>query len=179
MTATNRGPKLGSINQGLRMELLAMAVEDQRMIKKPGLPETPEQAEENKRMRLRHATRLKEIIVRYGWPGGPLVGGDGAHGAWLLALNSGDDKFTEECLPLMERAVATGEANAGELAYLVDRVRVIHGQPQVYGTQFTPGKDGDLVLYQIEDRAAVDERRKGVGLESLAEYEKRSLESRR
>jgi hypothetical protein len=48
--------------------------------------------------------------------------------------------------------------------------------PQVYGTQFTSGADGQLVLYPIENAELVDERRRGVGLPAMADYEKKLRE---
>ncbi len=41
-----------------------------------------------------------------------------------------------QCLLLMEQAVSKGEASAKDYAYLLDRVRMNQGRPQVYGTQF-------------------------------------------
>ncbi len=70
----------------------------------------------------------------------------------------------------MKAAVARREAAAKDWAYLVDRVRVSRQQPQVYGTQFTQSADGGFQPQPIEDSAHVDERRKSVGLVSLAEY---------
>jgi hypothetical protein len=46
------------------------------------------------------------------------------------------------------------------------------GKPQIYGTQFTSAADGKLVLHPIEDAEHVDERRRAVGLPSMAEQER-------
>lgn len=73
------------------------------------------------------------------------------------------------CLGLLEAAVEAGEAEAKDLAYLFDRVRVAEGQPQRYGTQFTI-TNGQLEPAPLEDPANVDERRASVGLMPLAEY---------
>jgi len=63
------------------------------------------------------------------------------------------------------------DASAGDLAYLVDRVRVAKGQPQVYGTQLGAGPDGELIpRTPIEDEANVDARRAAAGLGTLEEY---------
>ena len=54
-----------------------------------------------------NTARLREIIGRHGWPGRQLAGDDGAHAAWLLAQHA-PPEFQEECLPLLENAVARG-----------------------------------------------------------------------
>jgi Family of unknown function (DUF6624) len=68
-----------------------------------------------------------------------MVGGDGAHAAWLLARHADQDPaFQRRCLELLTQAVASGEAAKIELAYLTDRV-LAEGKPQEYGTQFVGG----------------------------------------
>lgn len=116
---------------------------------------------------------MREIVARYGWPGKSLVGKDGAHAAWLLVQHSRDLGFQQQCLEKLELAVAQGEAQAVEHAYLYDRVAVNTGKPQRWGTQF----DADHQPYPIEDAARVDERRKAIGLSSLAEYARLLRES--
>jgi hypothetical protein len=123
----------------------------------------------------KHTTRMKEIIAKHGWPGRSLVGDDGAHAAWLLVQHA-EASFMAECLPLMEQAVSAEEAFIKDYAYLLDRVRMNQGKPQVYGTQFTSGADGKLALYPIENAALVDERRRNVGLPPMADYEKKLRE---
>jgi hypothetical protein len=51
-------------------------------------------------------------------------------------------------------------------AYLLDRVCIRRGQPQVYGTQVGP--DGQP--FPIGDAVRVDARRRSVGLGPLATY---------
>jgi hypothetical protein len=119
----------------------------------------------------RHTSRMRKIVEKHGWPGHSLVGVDGAHAAWLLVQHA-DSSFMAQCLPLMERAVAAGEAAGKDYAYLLDRVRMRQGKTQIYGTQFTSAADGRLVLYPIEDAEYVDERRRAVGLPSMAEQER-------
>jgi hypothetical protein len=113
---------------------------------------------------------MKTIVAEQGWPGRSLVGEDGAAAAWLLVQHADlDVDFQERCLTLMEAAVEAGEARPSHWAYLVDRVRVNRKQLQVYGTQFIDRGQGPMPQ-AIEDQAHVDERRKSVGLGTLAEY---------
>ncbi|MEZ7126716.1 DUF6624 domain-containing protein [Nonomuraea sp. AD125B] len=89
---------------------------------------------------------LKRVIDAHGWPGHDLVG---------------------------ERdAVARGQAAPRHLAYLVDRVRVGEGRPQVYGTQYRQTAEGGFGPHPVEDPGHPDERRAEVGIEPHAEYDR-------
>jgi hypothetical protein len=119
---------------------------------------------------------MKAIIDQHGWPGKRLVGTDGAHAAWLLIQHAtGDLELMKRCLERMERAAAAGDASRMDLAYLSDRVRTLEGRPQVFGTQFREDSEGRVQPFPIEDEERVDERRKSVGLSTLAEYEQQLL----
>lgn len=153
----------------LRAEILAMAEVDQNVRSKvmAHYPQMePSDVEEMKRLDALHEKRMREIIAEFGWPGRSLVGADGSNQAWLIVQHC-SLSLQEECLPILERSVAAKEATAQNYAYLLDRVRMHQGKPQVYGTQYR-----DDELYQLEDPEHVDERRRSVGLGSLAEYEK-------
>jgi hypothetical protein len=120
---------------------------------------------------------LREIIGRHGWPGRQLAGDDGAHAAWLLAQHA-PPELQEECLPLLEDAVAQGDASPADLAYLRDRVLAHRGEPQLYGTQYLK-RDGVLELWTVRDPAGLDERRAALGLAPEAENRGRLLAARK
>lgn len=162
-------------DSALREELLAMVEADQQIRQGFGAQMDPEKVARMQAVDTKHTARMKEIIAQHGWPGRSLAGEDGAHAAWLLVQHA-DPSFMAQCLPLMEHATSIGEASAKDCAYLLDRVRMNQGKPQVYGTQFTSGADGQLVLYPIEDAEHVDERRRAVGLPTMAEYERKIRE---
>ncbi|MGF7238554.1 MAG: DUF6624 domain-containing protein [Frankia sp.] len=117
---------------------------------------------------------LGRVVGEHGWPGRSLVGEDGALGAWLLAQHADHDPVLQaKFLRLLTAAVDAGEASPVHLAYLTDRVRRARGEPQLYGTQFWHGPDGqgELQPQPIADLDRLDERRSAVGLGSLAEYQ--------
>jgi hypothetical protein len=61
------------------------------------------------------------------------------------------------------------EVSQTDLAYLTDRVLLVEGKKQIYGTQFN-FSDGKWEPRPLEDPTSVDKRRAEVGLQPLAEY---------
>jgi hypothetical protein len=155
------------LNSALHDELAAMVQPDQAVRQKRPSEMTKEDFDRMREIDASHEKRMREIIGKFGWPGRTLVGDDGSINAWLLVQHCSLE-FEKECLPLLEQAVAKGDASPMNYAYLLDRVRMYEGKPQVYGSQFMNG-----VLWTLEDPDHVDERRKSVGLGPLAEYEKK------
>jgi hypothetical protein len=139
-------------NEALRAELLALAEH----------PADPIGAE-----------RLWSILDDYeAWPGRKLVGEDGEHAAWLVA-QLGDADLQRRALEHLEAAVDCGDADPAHLAWLLDRVRMAEGRPQVFGSQFVDAGDGAVAPWPIEEPVSVDERRRRMGLEPLAAQARR------
>lgn len=154
-------------DEALRQELLAMRRADQSA--RAGHRSAGVEAEPAiRKLDLERAARLDAIVARVGWPGKSLVGDDGASAAWLILQHS-TPELMKRCLPLVEAAVDRGEASRSELAYLTDRILVIDGKPQRYGTQLVRTETG-LVPAPIEDETHVDARRAAVGLGPLSDY---------
>ena len=108
-----------------------------------------------------------QILRDYGWPPRSRVGGDGAQIAFLIVQHAPHAKQVAY-LPLIREAVADHEAEAGDLAMLVDRVNLAKGRKQVYGSQVDI-HDG-VTLKAVEDPEHLDERRKSLGLAPICEY---------
>jgi hypothetical protein len=166
-------PSPAPLHGSLREELLAMKAEDQRVRMLAGPAMSSQLREEWAQIDARNQARMEAIIAEHGWPGKTLVGADGASAAWILVQHF-SPAFQEKCLPLLERAVAAGEATGRNYAYLLDRVRMHQGKPQTYGTQFRT-RDGVTAVHPIEDPDHLDERRRAVGLGPWADYEKQIL----
>lgn len=167
--------RLAGLDRELRKELLARRVLDQDIRKRAtaaGNPPPKALMEEWERIDHDNTEWMKTVLARHGWPGKSLVGKDGASAAWLFVQHADMDRpFQKEAIKLLEAAVAKGEAEGRDLAYLTDRILAGEGKPQRYGTQYHE-VDGKLVPQPIEDAEHVDARRAAVGLSTLAEYDR-------
>jgi VWFA-related protein len=119
--------------------------------------------------RVENNARLCQILKEFGWPTSVEVGKDGVGAMIYLVRNSRQPDLQGDLLPVIIAAVKRGDAEKGEVADLVDRMRVDAGRKQLFGTQ-AKVIDGFLVLAPIESEAQVDARRKQFGLVPLADH---------
>ena len=75
----------------------------------------------------------------------------------------------KECAALLEKAVNENKADPKHLAYLTDRIAVLEGKPQLYGTNFDWDDKGELSPHIVNNINKVNQRRKAIGLDSLEE----------
>ena len=112
-------------------------------------------------------------IWRFSLPGFPtvaMVGVDGVKAAFILVQHADSDPgFQANILKVLRHRLPTGEINANQFAMLTDRVLLAQGKRQRYGTQFE-NQRGEWVPSPMEEKAHVDQRRKALGLVSLAHY---------
>jgi hypothetical protein len=114
-----------------------------------------------------NAARLRELVAASGWPTRSQVGESAASAAWRIVQHAiGEPAFLRAMLPVLDDAARRGQADPAEVAMLEDRIRVLEGRPQRYGTQYDWSDDGaDMVLSNgVEDPDTVDARRASVGL---------------
>jgi hypothetical protein len=161
----------------LRKELLQMEQRDQdvrdRLIaafEKGDPPDDDPTRIDTRRVDTFNLRRLKHIVHQDGFPTTAMVGVDGVHAAFLLTQHADDDPaFQQMILNIIAQRWHSGVFDSNPYALLTDRVLRAHGQPQRYGTQFEE-RDGDWKPEPIADEAHVDERRRAIGLMSLANY---------
>jgi len=143
-------------DQALRAELTASGIDD---VYHPRLEE----------LHRANASRLRQIIAVFGWPGLTLVGEKGAQAAWRIALHSiGEPAFMRQCRDLIDIASHNGDVPRWQFAIIDDRIHVYEGKPQRYGTQLRNGTDG-LEPHPLENDSRVNSMRMHAGLPPLAQ----------
>lgn len=121
-----------------------------------------------------HKEIVEQMFSRYGFLGFDKVGKDGSHHFWLLVQHC--DKypaFQKRVLKSMDKEIKKKNADPRDYAYLYDRVKVLAGEKQLFGTQVTyETKTTGRAIPKIGlmDSANVDKLRKKYTLEPLKEY---------
>ena len=130
----------------------------------------PAQARAMERTDSANTLWLKGYVAQWGWPTTVQVGKEAVESAFLIVQHAvHDTAFMHAMLPAIQQAYRRGDLKGGQVAVLVDRLEVKAGRPQIYGTQLSL-KDGKWVLDPLADSAGVDERRRQMGLPTLAVY---------
>jgi hypothetical protein len=126
--------------------------------------------EEMKELHNRNAKVLSDIIDTIGYPTIDKVGKEANEAAWLVIQHSiGQPEFMKKSAELLKSAVNENKADPKILAYITDRIAVLEGKPQLYGTQFDWDKHGNLSPNLFDDLNKVNERRKSIGLNTIEE----------
>lgn len=163
-----------TIDEGLRRDLIERRDRDQKARLKCGgtadeqlkcLRETVAPLD------LENTGRLVEINKIVGFPSVRIVGADGFEAFMLLLQHSDSDRLRQAYLKPIKRAFKRRELSPSEYSNYIDRLLLHQKKPQIYGTQFDV-KDGKLVLSAVENIKDLDERRREIGLPSMAEYVK-------
>lgn len=115
---------------------------------------------------------VTQILDAYGWLGKDKIGSK-ANNTLFLVIQHADQKTQEKYLPMMRKAVKEGDAQAGNLALLEDRVALRQGKKQMYGSQiYQDSLTGKFYVAPLQDPENVDKRRARMGLGPLREYVK-------
>jgi len=117
--------------------------------------------------------KITKILDEKGWVGKDVVGSQ-ANQTLFLVIQHSDLKYQQKYLPMMREAVKKGNANAGSLALLEDRIALREGRKQIYGSQFAINSiTKKKFILPLEDPDNVDKRRAEVGLGPIADYAKK------
>jgi hypothetical protein len=159
----------------LRKDLLQMLQEDQDVRKDliaamnsgESLPEAAAARQYMRQVDERHLRRLKHIVAQDGVPTIDMVGVSGVEATFVMTAHVEDDvDLQKQVLKVFRRRLPRGEIKGGQLALLTDKILRAEGKPQRFGTQF----DESMKPEPIADAAHVDERRRALGMISLANY---------
>jgi hypothetical protein len=114
---------------------------------------------------------LKKIVRHWGWIDASRFGVKAADAAFLLVQHSGDLEFMTAALPEIEEDVKARRLSDGQsYALLYDRLQIMRGGKQRYGSQIIENAQGEMVVSPLENRDKVDEYREEMGMEPLAKY---------
>lgn len=118
-----------------------------------------------------HALAMQRMMDSIGYPSASKVGKEANEAAWLVVQHSiSHPEFMRRCRGYLEQDSRAGEPNAAlHLAYLSDRIAVLEGRPQLYGTQFDWDQNAQMSPNEVDDPQRVNERRHALGLNSLEE----------
>lgn len=111
---------------------------------------------------------LKTLVTELGWIDVERFGQATALAAFLLVQHSGDLRLMKAALPEIEKDVKAKHLDGEQYALIYDRLQLMTGGKQRFGTQVIPTPTGDIA--ELEDREKVDEWRRELGMGPLAEY---------
>lgn len=113
---------------------------------------------------------LVTLVKEIGWIDAERFGAEAADAAFLLMQHSGDLALMKGALPEIIEDVQAGRLAGQDYALLYDRIMLLTGGMQRYGTQIVVRDDGRQVVERLEDPDRVDERRRQLGLGPLEDY---------
>jgi len=136
-----------------------------------GGPETSRSDPKTEELTQKSPSRICDILNSQPWPTKSVVGSDGAS-AWIgLIRNYLPVAAQFALMPVISAGVDKNAIEKeGELAALVDRLRLSTGQAQVFGTQASASENGFLVLAPLQSEDRVDAWRKDYNLPPLRDY---------
>lgn len=167
------GPVAPTQLAALRTELLQMLQADQAVRKTDIDSNNSAQVEALWRVDAQNQARLKEIMQMIGWPTAQLVGEDASRAAFMIAQHAAFDlPFMEVAFKHIEAGFFAKEVSGHDFALMADRIQMLQGKPQKYGTQFLKDKKA-CAPWKILEPEKVDEYRAQIGLPLFADYVQR------
>lgn len=109
-----------------------------------------------------HQRALDRLIARCGWPNG--LDENRAARAAFFVIQHGELDYQLKYADLLKASHARGEIASKTYAQSVDRVLVMQGKPQLYGTEIAYGSNK---MAPVADPAHLNERRRTMGLAPL------------
>ena len=146
----------------IRQQLDTLAKDDKAVREKAVIDER-----ETERLSEQATPILESIFASYGWPRISVFGTQASNNFWLLVQHQ-SLPVQKGMLDALRKAVDAGEAVMWNYAYLFDRIAISEGRPQRWGTQ-SRCENKRAILYPIDDASLIEQRRREIGLRSLAE----------
>ncbi len=115
---------------------------------------------------------LKMLLAEVGWIDVARFGAKASNQALMLAQHSGDLPLMMAALVEVKKDVKDQAMDAQGYAMLYDRLQLMLGEKQRYGTQVGKTGASDYAILPLEDPAKVNDFRKEIGLFPLEDYVK-------
>jgi hypothetical protein len=107
---------------------------------------------------------IQKYLDQNGYPEISKVGRRQSRAVGYIILHHFDSLTFERYLPVVKNLCMEGEAEWDVFAKMTDKLCIIKGEPQVYGTQYDRDSNGRTMLYKIDDIDQVNYRRMRIGL---------------
>lgn len=113
---------------------------------------------------------VSAVIDQYGWLSADEIG-EAANSALFMVIQHADLKTQEKYLPIMRIAAKNKKLKTTSLALLEDRIAMLRGRKQIYGSQVAWNmQTNKYTIMPMIDPDHVDTRRADIGLSSYAIY---------
>jgi hypothetical protein len=114
---------------------------------------------------------LEHIFKNYGYPTYRTIGAGTINDIPFAIFLHCTVEFQQKYLYLLKNASENDDVPREFFAQAQDRILMLKGLPQIYGTQLVWNKKAEVLeLYQVKDMSKVDKLRKDVGLYKLSRY---------
>jgi len=114
---------------------------------------------------------VSSVLDKFGWIGISETS-ERANEGLFTCLQHADAVTQKKYLPCLKDAVLKGMAKKSYYPYLFDRVCMMDGKFQLFGTQISGDYKGNLIFWPIKNAVYVNKRRRAYGLQSIEEYAK-------
>lgn len=110
------------------------------------------------------------IIEKCGMPTLNEINQNQMSAIWLVFQHA-DNYHRKKYFPLLKISAENGDLRKSQMAIMEDRILMMDGKPQIYGSQIAQDKEnGGWKIYDLQNPETVDKRRAEVGLEPLSNY---------
>ena len=113
---------------------------------------------------------IKNIINQCGFPFIDTTSPKAYKAAFLAVQHSEDIDLMEKVIQIFKNS-SSDQIERRDLAFMIDRLRVLKNMPQIFGTQYKI-EDREIKFLPIENEKVIDAKRKEFSMESFAEYKK-------
>lgn len=123
---------------------------------------------EFKKIKVEISGNFLKMVNRHGFPYKDTAPKDEYRAGIVLSLHLNLNQL-KKIFSNMENADST-KIDLSDKAYIIDKIRVLDGKKQLYGTQFKYDNGSRVIFLPIENKKLVNKRRGALGLCTLVEY---------